>query len=83
MTSNAYSLIRNTDLIFQIAITNWYFTGVFQSGSNSLFEIGTVSSIIFNNNTFIETSSSILRINKIDLQGMTKNFHNYKTIKLH
>ena len=67
MTSNAYPLIRNTDLIFQITITNWYFTGVFQSGSNPLFQIGTVSSIIFNNNTFIGVSNSILRINKIDL----------------
>ena len=67
MTSNAYPLIRNTDLIFQITITNWYFNGVFQSGSNPLFQIGTVSSIIFNNNTFIGVSNSILRINKIDL----------------
>ena len=74
---NKFMLIQNTDLIFQIVITNWYFNEVYQSGSNSLFEVGTVSSITFNNNTFIGISNSILRINKIDLSlGMDSQISN-------
>lgn len=50
---------------------------VYQEGSNALFDIGTVGSIIFNNNTFIGVSNSILKINKFDLgRGLNSQISN-------
>ena len=62
-----HPIISTNGLISSLIITNWYLNQVFQSSSASLFIVGIVGSITFNNNTFIGISSSILSISKIDL----------------
>ena len=72
-----HPIISTNGLISSLIITNWYFNQVFQSSSASLFIVGIVGSITFNNNTFIGISSSILSISKIDLSlGMNSQISN-------
>ena len=67
ITMNNHPLIKSPELISSITIINWNFNQVSQSSSTSLFKIGVIGSITFNNNTFIDISGSILSISKIDL----------------
>ena len=67
VTLHGHPFVKCYDLIFKIVIENCYFNGVYQDDYNNLFAIGSVGEILFNNNTFIGISNSILSINKIDL----------------
>ena len=64
---HGHPFVKSYDLIFKIVIENCYFNGIYQEDFNDLFAIGSVGGIIFNNNTFISISNSILSINKVDL----------------
>ena len=77
ITMNNHPLIKPPELISSITIINWNFNQVSQSSSTSLFKIGVIGSITFNNNTFIDISGSILSISKIDLSlGMNSQISN-------
>ena len=68
VTVNGHPLVRNVNLIFKVTIANWYLNNVYQAGTNPLFAIGKIGSIIFDNNTFSGITNSILHISKIDLR---------------
>ena len=60
-------IIKGVTFLNQISIVNSYFNGGIQESSNTLFSVGSIGSIIFQNHTFSAITWEILNIDKIDI----------------